>query len=105
MLVQATGPEDVNVDRVCTAKALVRARIVAGEKAGLAQNGLRLDFSFVVDEDAGSDGAAIGFHTFQLILIQFALPVRSSRNSDGGSFRLMTSTMSPSSSKSPKAQP
>jgi hypothetical protein len=68
IFVQATGPEDVNIDRACIAKAVMQARIVAREKAGLAQDGLRLDFSFVMDEDAGSDGAAIGFHTFQLDL-------------------------------------
>ena len=102
----AARPVHFESDRRYYSQAKVQPRIVTGIKAALAQNALGLRFPAIMRENPGSDGAAIGLHSFKFHLDPIRFPRISLRKSEGGSFMLMMRmSMSPSLSKSPKAQP
>ena len=84
----------------------VKPGIIARVVTGLTEDCLRLDFCPVVRHHPRADRAAVRLHALQLDLEPVLAGLRSFRSSEGGSFIFTISTsMSPSLSKSPKAQP
>ena len=76
-------PIDVNVGGSKGPQAEMQTRVVAGKKTGLAQHGLRLGLASVVDENPGSNGAAIGLYTLELHLDPVRLAAQIIARTDG----------------------
>ena len=80
--------------------------IVAGIKAGLTEQSLRLNLPPVATRTRAPIALRFDLTPSSLTLTQFCFPLRSFRRRDGGSFRFtIRMSKSPSLSKSPNAQP
>src|SRR5580692_6864640 len=64
----ATGPEDVQIDRIKPTQAEVQAGIITRIETGLAQHGLGLRLATIVNHHPSPDRAAVRFHSLELHL-------------------------------------
>src|SRR6266404_5388121 len=74
--VQSARPIHVDIDRSGGSQTEVQAGIAAREKAGLAQQRLRLGLASKMDEHPGSNGASIGLYALQFYFDPVGLPAQ-----------------------------